>query len=192
MVFQVTAVWTGFTGAPGYSTFAFNQVGTTEDTVNESVAAVHALLNCDNGSLASNTHIAVQQEVREFSASTGALVAIHSADAAPAVINGSGGAQGPGPAGLCISWGTVLVNRGRVVRGRTFIVPLAASSFGSDGTLNDTTRTNWSDAAADYWNDADFAPAVWSRPISGAGGASGNIVSSNVRDIAAVLRSRRD
>lgn len=192
MVFLVTAVWTGFTGSPGYTTLAFEQNGSDQETVDASVANARALLDADPGALASNTHIKVQQEVREYNDATGALTAIHSATDDPADIVGSGGAQGPSPAGMVISWGTVGINRGRLVRGRTFFVPLAASSFQSDGTLNNTTVSNFAAAANDYWNDVDSTPSIWSRPVSGAGGAAFAITSSHIPDMSAVLRSRRD
>jgi hypothetical protein len=96
-----------------------------------------------------------------------------------------------GPAGLHIQWRTGTVVGGRRLLGRTFIVPLLASAFDPDGTLNPAIIAQVQDAAEDLVTTSTSAAAalsVWSRTAS----LVAPVTSVVVPDQATVLRSRRD
>lgn len=97
------------------------------------------------------------------------------------------------PSGAVIEWITSTVISSRLLRGRTFIVPLKASAYENDGSLSAATVAQLQTAATTV---ADGTPTlyVWHRPTSkgAADGTSAAVTSIRVPDMAAVLRSRRD
>lgn len=191
-IFEFTVEWTGFSGAPGYSTFHTSNAGIYQTAIDNSATGIRQLLTDIAPALPTAVTVTLQQEVKELDAATGALIALASTTTVPTSQAGSGGASGPGPAGAVINWLTTGVNRGRVVRGRTFIVPCSVGAYQADGTLLDAVRTSLATSATTYRTSSAYESLVWSRPRSGAGGAAFPIVSSSVPDMAAVLRSRRD
>lgn len=109
----------------------------------------------------------------------------------PPVPGGSAGGYGAGVAGLVIGWSTVTINRGRLVRGRTFAVPCAAVVYEADGTIAPNTQA-FATAAGQTLIDANVQFGVWSRPRLGVGGKHAVATSVRVNDKAAFLTSRRD
>lgn len=188
---RVVAVWTGFGGAPGFSDFYITNAGLKQTAVDNGAAGVRAFFDAIKGALP-GVQIQVQQEVQELDTATGALIGIENTSTLLPVVNGSATASGPAPVGAVVSWSTNGVNRGRRVRGRTFIVPLNDAAFDGTGSLTTTTVNLLSAAATALRTSAAYEINIWSRPRSGAGGAAFPIESSHVPDMAAVLRSRRD
>jgi hypothetical protein len=108
-----------------------------------------------------------------------------------AIVGVAGGAAfSAGPAGICVSWTTGGVNRGRTVRGRTFVVPVSATVFEADGTIATSVLPALAPAALS-WAVDDPPFGIWSRPVAGAGGAWFPVVSAHITDQAAILTSRR-
>lgn len=107
------------------------------------------------------------------------------------------------PVGACVTWISDGVPWGYRVKGRTFLVPLAAVAFAEDGTLDNTKRGNMAGAAAELVTSATGNMKIWNRPrelevreppledITQRDGTSWDVISSTVRDSPAVLRSRR-
>lgn len=191
-VIQVKILWQGFTGAPGYTTLNFLGSGTDEDESAEAIEAADAFATTVAPLLANGTSLTVQAEAEVFDEATGELLAVHAVDPAPSAHVGASGAQGPLPTGAVISWTTPGINRGRKVRGRTYIVPLSLASYQSDGTLLGAVVTTLTSAATALVAHPDSSFGVWSRPRAGAGGAFFGATTWRVPDMAAVLRSRRD
>lgn len=191
-VLQVTTVWSGFTGAPGFTNLYFRESGLIQTAVDNAVAAVDAFFGDLEPWEGNDVTWTIDAQVKSFDEATGALQAIYSPSSAPAARVGDMNDLGPIPAGVCIAWGTSGINRGRPVRGRTFIVPLGYLTWEGDGTPAASAMTAIRNAATDMRNDSGSELVVWSRPRAGAGGAAFPVTSSNVRDVAAVLRSRRD
>lgn len=190
---QVTVEWGGFPGAPGYTNLHYTNAGIITSAVDNAVEASRKLFDDHKSLYASNETFTVSNEVKEFDIVTGALIGLHSPGTPAAVVTGSGSASmGPGPAGACVSLGTDGVNRGRRVRGRVFLVPIAVGWFQNDGTLVPATIPLIEGAFTTWRTSAAYETLVWSRPRLGAGGAAFPILSSTVRDRVAVLRSRRD
>lgn len=192
-ILQFTAKWTGFTGSPGYTQFHITNAGLLSTALNNGSTGMRKFFDDMKVHLCSNTHILVSPEVKELDPATGALIALHAVPSPATEVVGTGGSdQSPGPVGAVVSWGTGGVNRGRAVRGRTFIVPIYFASFFGDGTLTSACVTSMNTAATNWRTSGGYESLIWSRPRAGAGGAAFPILTSAVPDMAAVLRSRRD
>jgi len=113
-----------------------------------------------------------------------------------AVGGGSGGSAGG--VGACVGWTTDAIRAGRKVRGRTFIVPLAANVYDSDGTLLSTTVTTLNNAVTALTAAVPDGLLIFCRPAPPPGGIGpdspgqvGEIKSGLVKDHVSWLRSRR-
>lgn len=191
-VSRVTAVWQGFPGAPGYTNIFFDAFG-ADDFVDAEVARVRSFFNSLLIRFPSSVTISVSPEVSIFDEVSGELLGYSTADETPDDVEGQGSSSYSGPSGAVINWSTDTVNRGRRVRGRTFLVPLADAVYDSSGTLSTAALNDLRDAAEILMGDGDGPQfVVWSRPRDGAGGALAPVTSYRVPDMAAVLRSRRD
>lgn len=191
-IHQVTAVWTGFQGAPGYTNFHFMAGGGLISDAQQSADRVLAAIDNLPSLLPADVTIRIQPEVREIDEATGEVTNFHN-------ITPGGLAQGTGTggysaaSGAVVNWRTNDLRFGRRIRGRTFIVPLAGNSYDPDGTLQTAVITNLQAFADDLTGfDLDSEFVVWSRPRDGAGGVAASVTNYNVPDMAAVLRSRRD
>lgn len=193
MLTQVSAVWTGFSGAPGYTNFHFSGE-VDETTVEGPITKVRQFFQEVMPQIPPNVQITVESEVTILDESTGALIGY--------VTNPNGSFSYDGTAaetsysaasGAVINWNTDTVNRGRRVRGRTFLVPLSNKAYEDDGSLNLAALTGLN-AGADSIRDPQSGDVfcVWSRPRNGAGGTLAPVTSHRASDMAAVLRSRRD
>lgn len=189
---RVTAVWTGFTGAPGYSNFFFDAFG-GGDVVDAEVERVQAFFTRLSATLPSSVRINVQPEVALVDEMTGDLEAYRNVNTAPAGISGTASGTYSAPSGAAITWSTDTVNRGRRIRGRTFIVPMGNTMYEANGTLSAAALSDLN-AAATALRGTGSGPTlvVWSRPRPGGGAAIGPVTGHRVTDKAAVLRSRRD
>jgi hypothetical protein len=93
--------------------------------------------------------------------------------------------------GLYVRWQTAGIVGGRRVKGRTFLVPLLASLYQSDGTITDSTLTAINTAA----NNLVLAGKlrIWHRPTTpgGSDGSAFTITSAQGPDKVTSLRTRR-
>jgi len=196
-VYRVKAVWNGFQGAPGYSNFSFQGLGT--DTANNAAgAAVRAFFEGIKVYLKTTWTVAVQPEILELDMATGTLLGAQTMTTTPAPTTGSSGnSVFTGGSGFVVSWGTSLIFNGHRVRGRTFIVP-AISFNESDGTLDPSVITAATAAgnALIAATGADFS--IWAKqydrtvdPPKQIGGAITSVNSVTVKDVSSQLRSRR-
>lgn len=186
---QAVITWTGFPGAPGYSVF-YAIHGTTGhlDLLANWIATFKNLVPA-------NVHWAFPADGRVIDASNGDQVNVWSGTP-PAGQQGTETGKYSAPTGVVTNWHTSTVHNGRLVRGRTFIVPVAGLCFDTDGSLLATYRTTFESAASTLVSASDEALCIWAKPNSAKpgfpdNGASAPITSSSVPDMAAVLRSRR-
>jgi len=201
-ILEVTTVINGFPGGPGYTLFHTTNAGLITTAVDNSVEAARKFFFDIRQQMTGAMTAQVQQDVRELDPANGDLIAIHSAGSLPAAVIGLAAALGSGASGACISWGTGGVNRGRRVRGRTFVVPLPSTAYDADGTLTSVCLDALNTAATNYRTSSAYESLIWSRPRAprpqtvpptpASGGAAFPILSHHVTDKAAVLRSRRD
>lgn len=189
---RVTAVWTGFSGAPGYTSFHFSTF-TGGGDAQAAVDRVRAFFSGVRTFLPGSVSIQVQPTVEILDEASGVLQDYVDAEDPPLVVTGNGTGAYSAAAGAVISWNTATVANGRRVRGRTFLVPLSGSGLESDGTLSAAGLLEINAAAAGLeGGDFEQQLVVWSRPRNGAGGVAAPVTGHRVPDMTAVLRSRRD
>jgi hypothetical protein len=144
----------------------------------------------------------VDPQVKLIEDTTGDLVDIITVGTAPSGVSGTLPGQGPSPAGACINWSTTTVHGSRRIRGRTFIVPIAALHFSSGGQVGGSAVSGFQAAANALRAATGPTFGIWSRPrtadptatppITARTGLIGPATSNSVPTKAVVLRSRRD
>ena len=196
-LYRATWTWSGFPGAPGYTTFHFlDPDPISESGINQTALRARNFWEAVDGLMPSTVKIDEPQILEEIDTATGTLIQ---------ELSWPGGSQMTGAmvgkyssaVGAAITWNTVGVINGRRLRGRTFLVPMGMNSFETDGTLGPTERTtilNAGNALADASVGLGIDLAVWHRPTSpgGTDGAAAGVTGCTVKDKTAVLRSRRD
>lgn len=201
-ILRVSALWTGFTGAPGYSNFHFaadpgfwdggiigNGAQVAAQAASERVADAFFELLMD---LPEGVRVSTESEVELLDSDSGEILGAIEVEPRATTVTYSSGGYSAATGGV-VNWRTNDYRNGRRIRGRTFVVPLNGNAYEEDGTLSSSARGNLQDFAAAIIGGGD-APefGVWSRPINGSGGVFATVVSAQVPDMAAVLRSRRD
>lgn len=201
-IMRVTAKWTGFTGAPGYSVFHFDTDAGFWDggvfgdgaqaTANGANTRVYNSFFEAKAALPSGVQVRTEAEVEVLDSDTGELIGV--LPVSPETVTGSGtGASYSAPSGAVVNWGTNDYRFGRRIRGRTFLVPLSGSTYEDDGTLTSTALSTLRAFGTEMRTGAGSANfGVWSRPRNGSGGVFATATTSSVPDMAAILRSRRD
>ena len=171
---------------------ALNQADVTNLALGLQTAISDGIRKVIPGSLT----VAVSSEVQQLDVATGQIVGVMTPGNGTAAMAG----QGTGPYGVaqgaCITLQTAGFTRGRRVKGRLFIVPLAGDSYDTDGTLGGGA-VNFLQASGNELvapNGTGAALVVYSRPTKAApaGGLVHVVTAATVRDRVAILRSRRD
>lgn len=187
---RVTAVWTAFTGAPGYSSFYCEGAGdqpalaqTFHNSVREFFRAMNTLL--PNGAV-----VTVQGAWAAINESSGQVNGEGIVGTQSAAVVGTASVGYAAQAGAAVEWNTGTFENGRRLRGKTYLVPMAGI-FEGDGTLLAGKRDVIVDAA-NALLAAVPTLSVWHRPVNGAGGSHAVVTSITVRDKAVTLRSRQD
>lgn len=189
---RITAVWQGFPGAPGYSSFFFDAFG-GGDLVDAEHARVRSFFLALQTILPSGLTVTVNPEAEVLDETTGELLGYSNVTEPSNQVNGAATGAYSGPAGAAVTWNTDTVAKGRRLRGRTFVVPLANSAYDSQGTLATSAITDLNEGAEDLIGDGSGPQLViWSRPAASVAGSIGPVTSHRVADKVAVLRSRRD
>lgn len=187
------ALWSGFQGAPGYTSFYFAGGGGLISDAGQIVSRVHDALEHLEAPLPTGVSIQVSGSVEVIDSDTGQLTGYVDVDQPDAVEGDAAGTNFSAPSGAVVNWLTDDVRFGRRIRGRTFIVPLSGSAYQADGTLTTSALGSLNDFASAMrsWDfDSEFG--VFSRPRGGSGGVFATCTGHRVPDMAAVLRSRRD
>lgn len=191
-ILRVTAEWTGFSGAPGYSNFHFIGDGGGYDLAGAR-SVVHGFFDAMSNSLPNSVEVSINQQGEILDTLTGELTGYLDDDTLLEPVSGGPNTTYSGATGAVVNWLTGSVRAGRRVRGRTFLVPLDALSFDATGTLTNTALENVRSGAELL---VDSAPVtgfcVWARPANGMAGLAAPVTGARVPDLAAVLRSRRD
>lgn len=184
-IIKIQAVWTGFTGAPGYTTWYFG-AGTTTQSVQ-----MRAFFDAIKGLIPSTVSVQVGSTGLLIEDSTGAATGTWTT-AAQTVVVGTAVGTYSAPAGAVVNWLTSAYIGGRRLRGRSFLVPLSGNVYQNDGTLGTTSLGTLQTAATAEVTASGTSFIVWKRPVGGAGGTQSPVTSSIVPDKCVVLRSRRD
>lgn len=197
-ILKITAKWDGFQGAPGYSNFYWREddpAGSFDQGAQAAAVAVEKFFNDIKLYFPPHVKWRVQTDAAIIDENTGTMVDIASAGAHGDIIGTAGNFSYSAATGAVVSWRSNGVRNGRRVRGRTFLVPTAATALAQDGTLDNTASSVLFTAAQNYINTAGArSPVVWARPTTptATDGIAHDIVTASVPDKVAVLKSRRD
>lgn len=192
---RVRAALSGWPGGPGLSTFYFGVTDADAAAALRCVGYVHsAFTGSWNDVYPPNVQIQVSGDVDVLDAATGAITDTL-AVAAPAVVAGVASSEfAPIATALLARLTTPNFIAGRRLRGRIFFCPVGRNMVQSDGTPDPTAIGFIQDGGAaliaglgtgDVWE-------VWHRPVNGAGGETGPIISVTCPDKFSILTSRRD
>ena len=192
---RVRVIWTGFTGAPGVSTFYVDSGSTMAAAIGEFFTNVSGLLPNDVTIHVENSGDVIDETSGDL---TGSWTASSVTD-----VTGTGGDYYAAPAGMIVDWFTGVVMDRKRLRGRTFLVPISNPQFAIGGGLVSACITGAQDAA-DALLAADGNLLIWHRPraamaadgsrpaVTARAGGYASVSSAHVPNLAAVLRSRRD
>lgn len=197
-IYKVTAAWTGFNGAPGYSNFYWGDPSEFEGNVpisaSDAANEISFFLEGIKSLLPNNVRVTIQSDVPVLEPETGKLqMATTGGNFGPTIGTGGAGAYAA-PVGAVVNYRTNGVRNGRRVRGRTFLVPLANTANEADGTLSSAALSTLQTASNNLLTPATARQlVVFARPTT-KGGTDGNwfpVQSARISDRVAVLRSRR-
>jgi hypothetical protein len=186
----ITWVSTGYTGAPGYTKLSF--IGEL-NAADASTAAANSrtLLSSISAYIPNIVQYACQPTAQTFGTDT-VLTGEVALTTVPVAINGAASGSYVGGSGAVVYWITNVLNGGHKIKGRTYIVPLAALGYQSDGTLASIVVTNLQSAATTFAGSTPN-PCIVSRQLgqSDRTNKQALIASASVKDRSAFLRSRR-
>lgn len=191
MVAQYKAFWSIPNAGPSVSTF--HAAGTGLLFPQEFADAVGALFATLPTRIPNEVAVSFDTEVTEIDENTGQLVGAL-AVTPPTTVEGDGSGVWAAGSGARIVWATSVIRDGRRVRGTTFLVPLAANQYDSDGRILPATITGITGGANTYLDDLDaagYTAVVYSRPRPGIPGAASSVVSASVPSLVATLRGRK-
>jgi hypothetical protein len=183
---KIPVVWTGLTGLPGLSVFYSAAGG--EAAV---VTALNTLLNAVKTQFPTGLTWQTPSAGDSIEDTTGQLVGGWSgASGANIAANGGSTAYAAGT-GMYIRWATLTVVNGRRLKGRTFMCPILAAAYDTNGTVQNATVTTWQTAVDAFVAGCDSR--IWHRPTGGlATGTSAVVTAGVVPDVVTSLRSRRN
>lgn len=187
-IIRHTAVWTGSPGLPGYT--QLYQSHTTGQGTDAQVGhdAVHDLFEALAALIPEEITVTVDPLYQIIDAVTGETTGEFVVGTPAAVTAGEYVGGWASQVGVLIEWVTGTFLNGRRLRGRTYLVPLGATTE-TDGTLPATTVQTVAAAAANVVNST-IPFVVWHRPVNSSGGSTSNITGAQGTDRAAILRSR--
>lgn len=196
--YQYRVNWSGTTGGPGVSVFSARAgTATNVETFTQYFAdSVRKFFTGFSSSIPNEVTLSFPAEVQAFNTSSssndpagGQLEAVYPVTP-PASITGGSTTGYAHASGVRIDWLTEAIVNGRRLRGRTYIVPVQASVFGTDGRVTAASVTAYQNAANTLISDLNLqgSLAVWSRTH----GILADVQSAKVPTLGAVLRSRRD
>lgn len=191
-LYQITVLWNGFVGAPGYTRMHF--LATTPSLAEATAAAsdMADFFSAIAGLIPTDVQLEFQLEVPVIDDSTGQPVSFLQLAAQPTLTQPTGAGSYAAPAGASVQWLTTDVRNGRRVRGRTYLVPLVDTAFDSVGTLDETDAAAIQSAGNILVSSFDSNLAVFSRGTGANDGTSSVVIGAAVADKVAVLKSRRD
>jgi hypothetical protein len=201
-ILQVTWTWSGFQGAPGYTNLFFLSSTGTALEASDAVTKSQNLFTGLKPALPNSVEISMLSDIRLLDDASGDLRNSFTYAGAP-VIGGSGGVGNYSAAsGGVIRWITGQVHGKHLLVGRTFVVPMIATEYGSNGQLASSAVTTLATAAEAMRSAPGPAFGIWGRPRKEQEPPNPNkpaligswrpAVSEAVPNKVSVLRSRRD
>jgi hypothetical protein len=180
---RVRVLWQNWPGAPGY----------TNHYVGSNVlaqTAIRAFYDGVKAYLPTGLTVQVPSSGDQVNEATGDITGVWTG-AAQAVVSGGGAAAYAGATGACVNWRTGNIINGRRPMGRTYLVPLVSTAFETNGTLGSTAVTTIQNVATQLITDLAGELKIWHRPSTLGPGSNVTVITAQVPDMAAVLRTRR-
>lgn len=194
---KVQCRWDNYEGGPGYT----NWYGISDGDAAAAATALAARQRTFFAAIATlvpaDVALIPQRQYQVLESLTGNITQEGSLATAPTGIAGTATGNYSAAVGAVINWETGQYNaKGHKLRGRSYLVPLAASAYNVDGSLSTASVTTITNAATAALGGTGSL-VCWSRPVKEDGvvvqQGQMNIVTSGVCHIrGAVLRSRRD
>lgn len=189
----------GDIGGIGVSRFRFCRQDSADFTGADIEAAANATQNVLGAATAytpSGITWTCNPEVNVYDAATGLVAPPWVITAVPSPITGLGsGGHGAG-LGARINWKTDTISNRRLIKGATYIVPLASAAFDSGGGVAAAVQTGLNTGTTAYlaaMAAASLNAMIWHRPKKGttSGGITGVVIVGRCSPTPAGLRSRR-
>jgi hypothetical protein len=175
--------WTGASGLPGVSVF-YATVGMAAN------ADIKAFFTSILGFFPSGMQIAIPGSGDLIEDSTGDLTGVWSNPAGGGVLTGGGTGGYAAGVGMYVNWRTGTIINSRRVTGRTFLCPITAAFYQSNGTITDANLAVVQGAADTLV--AQDSILIWHRPSpGGSNGDSATPAAAQVPDQVTSLRTRR-
>jgi len=180
---RLPVTWSGLTGLPGVSIF-YSDFGV------DAGASLAPFFSSISNRFPNGLSWSLPASGDVIEDTTGAVTgAFTSGTTVSQTGSGGAGAYAAG-VGIAITWQTDDIFNGRRLKGRTFMCPLLASEFQTDGTVTAACITTLSAAATTLVATDDLR--IWHRPSpGGSDGDSGAVVGFSIADRVTALRSRR-
>jgi hypothetical protein len=204
-LYRIRTLWTGFAGAPGYSNHYFVTTDPLAAGAQTAANDLKAFWNVCQNVLPNVVTLTIDPAVATIDEVSSAQIDEVALSSPPAANTGIVAGPYASPAGMCVTWNTSSFLYGRRVRGRTYVVPIASSSYATGGVLTSTIVSATQTAAQAliagtsnfvvYTRKREFKaadPAKGTKEVSERPGAFSAVTSALVRPKVAVLTSRRD
>ena len=196
-IYRVRAVGSGWTGAPGLSTFYFRGSSPTGYSSAEALEAgkrVRAFFAALPAVITTANTWDVSESVDVIFDGDGSLVSGFGIATQSPVIGTGGVNQGP-PVNMCVGQLlTSTVVRGRRVRGRTYVGPFTTGTTSATGTWATGVLSAVQNGLTALGTviTTPVTNVVWSRPTALASGVACDVTSYSTLADVCVLRSRRN
>jgi hypothetical protein len=196
-VARILTTWSGGPSAPGLTVM---NVRYTSGPLQSSVDAVRAFWSSLGGQIPSSYSLLVSPSADLFDSASGELTGALTAATPPTVVNPSGATAWAAGVGGRITWTTGAIAHGHRVKGRTFVVPLITSTYGTSGTVTSTYITTVGTAVGTLLsalNSAGTPLAVWTKKraatdtLPALDGVLSDVTSGAMTTEVAVLAGRR-
>ena len=189
-VLEVQFRWNGWSGGPGVSTF--HAIGTGASDATDFAANINPFFSGLSNLVPTGLNTVSTGVYRELDPANGHLINIGSLTSIPLANAGTGSSAFAAGAGMCVDWLTSTPATHRLRRGRTYLVPLTANIWQTDGTVNNAIVTEVQGLANALLVAAGGVMSVWKRPSSGGtDGVLSEVTGYRVPDKQINLGSRR-
>lgn len=195
---RVRASLTGWEGGPGLNQFWFSQGSLTSVDMTAVTAAseiTREMLYAIRGTWRPGVQVQVEPSVSIHDAASGEIVDILTLETPEDVVvsPATNGQESPATA-IVVNLLTNVFRNGRLVRGRTFISPIAGGQIGNDGKVNSDSITNIASAYAGLIDGLGPKLCVYTRPSThgATDGLYEDVTVCRVAPKAGILKSRRD
>jgi len=181
LISRIRVGWAGWPGGPGVSTFY-----TAAPPTAAQLTALRALFVGWTIGIPTGISTQIENTGQQIDTATGKAVDVWTGPN-QAAVPGTGTGSYHGAGGMMIRWNTGVFNNGRLLKGKTFMVPTVVGAYSNDGTIDTAFLANMQGFVNTFITGMAGGLAVYSRRYS----TSTTATSGTVVDKAVVMTSRR-